>query len=85
MTYLLQMKINSDINLKKFLRENSYWYKSLNRNEKVFPSFVDDMKVKYKLTTNDKINRTIDNISMLQSFIEVLKQVVYNLFRSRLL
>ena len=36
MTYLLQMKINSDINLKKFLRENSYWYKSLNRNEKVF-------------------------------------------------
>ena len=73
MTYLLQMKINSDINLKKFLRENSNWYKSLNRNEKVFPSFVDDMKVKYKLTTNDKINRTIDNISMLQSFIEVLK------------
>ena len=31
------------------------------------------MKIKYKLTTSDKINKTIDNISMLQSFLEVLK------------
>ena len=73
MTYMLQNKINADINLKKFLRENSYWYKALNRNENVFPEFVADMKVKYKLTTSDRINRTIDNISMLQSFLEVLK------------
>lgn len=80
MTYSLQMKINSDINLKKFLRENSYWYKILNRNENAFLEFVSDMKVKYKLTTSDKINKTIDNISMIQSFLEVLKQVVYNSF-----
>ena len=73
MTYNLQSKINADINLKRFLRENSYWYKALNRNEKVFDEFVYDMKVKYKLTTSDKINRTIDNIGMLQSFLEVLK------------
>lgn len=73
MTYMLQSRINSDINLKKFLRENSYWYKILNRNENVFPEFVSEMKVKYKLTTSDKINRTIDNIGMLQSFLEVLK------------
>ena len=73
MTYALQSKINSDINLKRFLREYSYWYKVLNRNENMFPQFVDDMKVKYKLTTSDKINRTIDSIGMLQSFLEVLK------------
>lgn len=73
MTYSLQSKINSDINLKKFLRENSYWYKILNRNENAFLDFVSDMKVKYKLTTSDKINRTIDNIGMIQSFLEVLK------------
>lgn len=73
MTYNLQNKINADINLKRFLRENSYWYKALNRNENVFDEFVYDMKVKYKLTTSDKINRTIDNIGMLQSFLEVLK------------
>ena len=73
MTYLLQTRINNDINLKKFLRENSYWYKILNRNENTFFQFVDEMKIKYKLTTSDKINRTIDNISMLQSFLDVLK------------
>lgn len=73
MTYNLQNRINSDINLKRFLRENSYWYKALNRNENVYIEFVNDMKVKYKLTTSDRINKTIDNIGMLQSFLEVLK------------
>ena len=73
MTYTLQNKINNDINLKRFLRENSYWYKILNRNESSFFDFANDMKVKYKLTTSDKINRTIDNIGMLQGFLEVLK------------
>lgn len=73
MTYNLQNRINSDINLKRFLRENSYWYKALNRNENVYLEFVNDMKVKYKLTTTDRINKTIDSIGMLQSFLEVLK------------
>ena len=73
MTYNLQNRINSDINLKRFLRENSYWYKVLNRNENVYLEFVNDMKVKYKLTTSDKINKTIDNIGMIQSFLEVFK------------
>ena len=72
-TYSLQTRINADINLKRFLRENSYWYKILNRNENAFLEFVENMKVNYKLTTSDKINRTIDNIGMLQSFLEVLK------------
>ena len=73
MSYEIQRRIDSDINLKKYLRENSYWYKRLNRNSHSFPMFVEEMKVKYKLTTSDKINRTIDNISMFQSFLDVLK------------
>ena len=73
MIYELQYKINNDINLKRFLRENSYWYKYLNRNSNSFKYFVSDMKVKYKLTTADKINKTIDNINMIQSFLDVLK------------
>lgn len=73
MTYDIQNRINNDINLKRFLRENSFWYKRLNRNSASFPYFVEEMKVKYKLTTSDKINRTIDNISMIQGFLDVLK------------
>ena len=73
MTYDIQNRINSDINLKRFLRENSFWYKRLNRNPNSFPYFVHEMKVAYHLTVSDKINRTIDNISMLESFLDVLK------------
>ena len=73
MTYDIQNRINSDINLKKYLRENSNWYKSLNRNSNSFPYFVEEMKVSYKLTTEDRINKTLDNIGMLQGFLDVLK------------
>ena len=78
MVYDIQYRINNDINLKKFLRENSYWYKDLNRNADSFKYFVNDMKVKYKLTTNDRIDKAINNISMIQSFLDVLKQILYN-------
>lgn len=74
MLYDIQYKINSDINLKKFLRENSYWYKELNRNPENFKYFVEDMKIKYKLTPADKINRTVENINMLQSFLDILNK-----------
>ena len=73
MTLELQFKLKSNPLFIKYLHENSYWYKILNRNENSFFEFVEDMKVKYKLTTSDKINRTIDSIGMLQSFLEVLK------------
>ncbi len=73
MEYSIQYKIEKDINLKRFLRENSYWYKYLNRNSNSFKYFVDDMKKNYKLTTMDKINKTMDNINMLQSFLDVFK------------
>ena len=69
----IQFKIKNNLNYQRYIRENSYWYKILNRNELAFDEFVNEMKVKYKLTTSDKINRTIDNISMIQSFLEVLK------------
>ena len=73
MEYDIQYRINNDINLKRFIRENSYWYKDLNRNSDNFKYFVEDMKIKYKLTPADKLRKTVDNISMIQSFLEVLK------------
>ena len=73
MTYDIYNRIQHDINLKRYLREHSNWYKILNRNQDSLPSFVEEMKIGYKLTTSDKINRTIDNISMIQSFLDVLK------------
>ena len=69
----LIMKINSDPIQKQFLRENSYWYKYLNRSNIYYKDFINNMKRKYKLTTEDKINKVINNINMLNTFLEVLK------------
>lgn len=73
MTLDLQFKINGDEKLKNFLRENSYWYKYLNRNPNSFPEFVEDMKKTYKLTAEDRMNKLFDNLSMFQTFLEMLR------------
>ncbi len=68
-----QYKIKSDFRLQRFIRENSYWYKYLNRNPYLFKDFYNDMLDKYKLTKKDKLNKVLDNINMIQSFLNVLK------------
>lgn len=73
MTVELQLKINSDPRLKSFIRQYPNWYKLLNRNPLLYKEFVNDMKDKYKITTSDKLNKTLNSISMLQTFLEVLK------------
>ena len=73
MTVEVQLKINADPRLKSFLRDYTIWYKRLNRNPLLFKEFVSDMKNKYKITTSDKLNRTLDSINMLQTFLDVLK------------
>ena len=73
MTVEVQLKINNDPRLKAFIREYPIWYKKLNRDPSLFQDFVNDMKNKYKLTTSDRISRVLDNIGMLEAFINVLK------------
>ena len=69
----LQNKIYNDGNLKRFLYEESYWYKYLNRDYKYFNDFIKSMKNKYKLNTSDKLNKMLNNIGTLQTFLNVLK------------
>lgn len=69
----LQLKINSDSKLKQFIRQYPNWYKILNRNPLAYKDFVKDMKDKYKLTTSDRLNKTLNSISMLQNLLEVLR------------
>ena len=73
MTIDTQIKINKDQRLKRFIRENPIWYKYLNRNPDNFKAFFNDMKDKYKLNTSDKISKTMDNLSMIQAFLDVFK------------
>ena len=69
----VQLKINSNPRLISFIRENPIWYKRLNRNPDLFKDMIMDMKEKYKLTTSDKINNTLNSINMLKTFLDVLK------------
>lgn len=73
MTTELQLKISSDPRLVSFIRQYPIWYKRLNRNPDLFKDMIMDMKEKYKLTTSDKINNTLNSINMLKTFLDVLK------------
>lgn len=64
--------VKRDPNLYQYLRENSYWYKYLNRDSAYYKQFLDDMKDKYKLKPTDKLNKIMDNIEMVRTFLDVL-------------
>lgn len=68
----VQMKIKSNLLSQKFLRENSYWYKYLNRNKTYFNDFNNDLKEKYKLTTKDRVNEVVNNIDKLSKILDML-------------
>lgn len=69
----VQFKIKNDKMLQKYIRENSYWYKILNRNPNMINTMVDQMKEKYKLTTADKINNISEKLDLIKTFMNILK------------
>lgn len=70
----LQFKIKKNPNYIRFLMENSYWYKYLNRNDNYFKLFESEVKEKYKLRSTDKINKALDTITVLQTLFDTLKK-----------
>ena len=73
MTLDIQYKINSNINYKRFIRENPNWYKILNRDPLKFNDFISEVKDKYELKVSDRLNKMLDNLTMFQNFLDVLK------------
>ena len=69
----IKMIIDSNPNYKLYLRNNSYWYKILNRNPELIREFIEEVKDKYKLRFTDKVNNLIDKIDMIERFMEVLR------------
>lgn len=71
MNIYVQYDLKSNYNNIKFLRENSYWYKYLNRNSVYFKDFKEEMKDKYKLTTKDKLDRFSKNLDKISDIIDI--------------
>ena len=67
-----QIIINKNPLLKKYIRENSFYYKFLNRNPDIIKQLYKEMQKNYKLTINDKLDRVKDNLSMINSFMDIL-------------
>lgn len=73
MTLDLQYKIKENEYYLRYLRQNSNWYKLLNRNPANFKVFEEEVKEVYKLTKADKISRTLDTIEMLEKVLSTLR------------
>ena len=74
------MQVSALLELKKdkrmfdLLKSNSYWIKELNRDPIRIKAYKEDMKVKYRLRTTDKISDAIDNIDIISNVLSALKQ-----------
>lgn len=69
----LQIKIRNDENLYRYLRENSHWYKELNRDPRNIQYMEEEMKKKYKLTPSDKLNKLNEQIGLIRAFMDMMK------------
>lgn len=69
----LQYKIKNDEYSLRFLRENSMWYKYLNRNIANYNIFIEEVKKTYRLRPTDKISRALDTFDMIQTLLSNLK------------
>ena len=68
-----QFKIKNNPLLQKYIRENSYRSKYLNRKPNLLTEMEKEMKEKYKLTTSDKINNISEKLDLIRTFMNVMK------------
>lgn len=67
------IQVRSNYYIATYLRENSYWYKNLNRNPESIALLEQEMKEHYKLTPKDKMEDFANKLSMIQNFMEILR------------
>ncbi|MFR5856730.1 MAG: hypothetical protein ACLUFU_02845 [Bacilli bacterium] len=73
MQVYLQIPFRENLKEYNHLKENSYYFKELNRGVIDYKRFVEDMKIKYKERVTDKINNVVDNMDLISSVLDVLK------------
>ena len=67
-----QYILKENMYLKKFLRENSYYYKNLNREPNFIFKLSKLMKEEYKLTLPDRLDKIKNNINMINTFMDII-------------
>lgn len=73
MEKFLQMSFRENPKMFELLKQNSYYFKGLNRGVVDYKKFVSDMKIKYKERPKDKLESIMDNMELVSSVLNVLK------------
>ena len=68
-----QIKVRNNPYLYRYLRDNSAWYKALNRDPNNIKQMEIEMKNAYKLNLTDKIENINQKIEMVRTFIDILR------------
>ena len=71
MKYEIIDKLHKDNKYLYYLRQNSYWYKNLNRSNNYYDKFIKEMKIKYKLRAIDKVDNIIDSVDLITKIIDI--------------
>ncbi len=71
MNIRVQNKLLEEPKYRMFLRENSNYYKELNRDSDYYETFKNKMKDKYKLRTIDKIDNIVDSIDLISKIFKM--------------
>lgn len=69
----LQKKLLENPKMYRYLKENSYWIKYLNRNPLLYKEFQEKMKELYHERATDKLSDAIDNIDLISGILSSLK------------
>lgn len=67
-----QIKIKNNPYLYRYLRDNSSWYKALNRNPNSIKQMEIEMKKAYKLNLTDRIDNISGKIELIRSFMDIM-------------
>ena len=73
MEIFLQKMILDHPKMYQHLKENSYWFKYLNRDSSFYKDFEEKMKELYHERATDKISDAIDNIDLVSNVLMSLK------------
>lgn len=72
MRYNIREKLYSDQNNIKYLRENSSWYKKLNRGVPI-ENMIEEMKERYGMRFKDKVDKIGTGMDLINAFMNVTK------------
>lgn len=73
MNIATQIKIKNNPYLYRYLRDNSSWYKNLNRNPDSIKYMEIEMKKHYKLNLTDKIDNFGQKVEMIRTLMDIMK------------